>query len=81
MTTIVNLVKTEPAIVVGFVDALIVLAITFGVPINEDQKAAIDGLLAAGLAVVAGIAIRSQVSPTASLPASAPPVVPPAPTV
>ncbi len=53
----------EPALWIGAVDAILVLLVTFGVPISTDQKTAIDGVLAAVLAIVAAIATRSQVSP------------------
>ncbi len=69
-----NLFQTEPAVVIAVIDAVLVLLVTFGVPITGDQKAAIDGVLAAVLALAAGFITRSQVSPVASLPT---PVVPP----
>lgn len=54
----------EPAAWIGLCDAVLVLAVTFGVPITPEQKGAVDALLAA----LAAVLIRSQVTPTAKLP-------------
>jgi hypothetical protein len=56
----------EPALWVAIADALVILAITFGVPITPEQKGAIDALLTC----VAGVLIRSQVTPTAKVAAT-----------
>lgn len=53
----------EPAMYIAIADAILVLAVTFGLPLTPEQKGAIDAVLAA----VAGILIRSQVTPTANL--------------
>jgi hypothetical protein len=88
-----NIWEQEPVMVVsiitGVVDAGLVLATTFGLPVTPDQKVAIDGFMSAGLALVgllvSGMVSRTQVVPTsaATPPAVviAPPavVVPPAP--
>ena len=65
MNALRNLFANEPAVVIALVDAVLVLAITFGVPISGEQKVAIDGVLAAALAVAAGLVTRSQVTPVA----------------
>lgn len=65
MDAILTLIRREPALVVAIADAVIVLAVSFGLPIDPAQKAAIDALLA----LVGGAIVRSQVTPTASLPA------------
>jgi len=65
MQNLLNLFAREPAMVVGTVNAVLVLLVTFGLPIGEDQKAAIDGVLFALLAIVAAVTIRSQVTPVA----------------
>jgi len=72
----------EPALYIGFANALLLVLVTFGVPLSGDQKTAIDTLLGAVLAIVAGIAIRSQVTPVSQIPAPVPavPVVPGPPT-
>lgn len=49
----------EPALYIALVDTLLVLAVTFGLPLTPEQKGAIDAVLAA----LAGLLIRSQVSP------------------
>jgi hypothetical protein len=63
----------EPAIWIAAANAVLVLLITFGVPINSDQKVAIDGVLGTVLALAAGFAIRTQVSP--ALPAAPKPII------
>jgi hypothetical protein len=60
MNGILALIKREPAVVVALIDALLVLGVTFGLHVQPDQTAAIDAVLA----VVGGIVVRSQVSPT-----------------
>jgi hypothetical protein len=72
----------EPVVWIGLVDALIIVAVTFGVPITPEQKTAVDGVLAAlGLLIT-----RSQVTPNAKVAAAAQNVVvavpaPPTPTI
>ena len=70
---ILQLFRTEPVVAIGTtlgaVDAVILVLIAFGVPVTHDQKVAIDGAVSAVLGLVAMVAIRSQVSPVASLPA------------
>jgi hypothetical protein len=68
--SLVDLFRSEPALVItavtGLVDAVLLLLVTFGIPITAPQKAAVDGVLAAVmtlLAVVAGVLVRSQVTP------------------
>lgn len=50
---------SEPVVIVGLVDAVLILLISFGVNIAPEQKTAIDGVLAALGVLLA----RSQVSP------------------
>jgi hypothetical protein len=54
-----NIWQTEPAVVVAFVQAVIVLAISFGLKVTPEQQGAILAVIALG----AGIITRSQVSP------------------
>ena len=49
----------EPAVWVGAIGALVAVAVAFGAPITPEQKEAI----LAALPLVAGVIIRSQVSP------------------
>lgn len=49
----------EPAMVVAFVQALLVLAVTFGLNLSQEQTAAILAVVALFL----GLVTRSQVSP------------------
>jgi hypothetical protein len=58
----------EPALWIAVVDALLVLGVTFGLPITPEQKGAID----AALAAIAGVMIRTQVTPVAKLMATGP---------
>jgi hypothetical protein len=60
--------EREPALWIAAIDASIVLAVTFGVPIDANQKVAVDGLLAALGAVAAGGVTRQLVVPVAKLP-------------
>lgn len=54
-----NLWNREPAMILAFIQAVIVLAVTFGLSLTEDQTAAI--LAVAALAL--GLITRTQVSP------------------
>lgn len=56
-------IKNEPALLVGVVGAIIVLAVTFGVPIDESQRTAIVGVVGAVVAILGGGTIRTQVTP------------------
>lgn len=53
----------EPAVYIAVIDALLILGVTFGLPLTPEQKGGIDAMLAA----LAGVFIRSQVTPTAKL--------------
>ena len=52
----------EPAVWVAVIDAILMLAVSFGLPLTPEQKGAVDVLLGA-LGVVA---VRSQVTPNAT---------------
>jgi putative Mn2+ efflux pump MntP len=51
----------EPAVYVALATALLALAVGFGLPITPEQKT----LIIAVLPLIAGVVIRSQVTPTA----------------
>lgn len=53
----------EPAMILAAVQAAIILLVAFGVNISEEQSDAIIGLGGAVLALITGVAIRSQVTP------------------
>lgn len=57
----------EPALWISLVNAVLLVLVNFGIQITGDQKIAIDTLLGAILAVLAGVTIRSQVTPVANL--------------
>jgi len=52
-------IKREPALLAGALQALLVLLLTFGVPLTDEQVAAILALSAAVLAIV----VRRRVRP------------------
>jgi hypothetical protein len=56
-------IKNEPVVVLAVVEAAIVFAVAFGVPVTTEQKVAIAGLAAAILTVVT----RQLVTPVAKL--------------
>jgi hypothetical protein len=56
----VNLFKAEPAVVVSLVSAIIALAVSFGLHWSNEQI----GAVMAVVTILAGVLIRSQVSPT-----------------
>jgi len=65
MAWLVNLWRTEPARVVGFITALVALLVAFGVELSSDQQNAILGIVAAVLILLGSEVTRSQVTPTA----------------
>lgn len=56
--------NSEPALIIGAVEAALVLVIAFGVPISADQKLAIVGFVSAAIALIGSVVIRQNVSPT-----------------
>lgn len=60
MDNVWNLWGREPAMIVALVQAIIVLAISFGLQMTPEQQGAILAITA----VVLGLITRSQVSPT-----------------
>ena len=60
MSKVVDVIKREPALVAGVVQALLAVLVAFGVPLSDVQVAAVLGLSAAVLAVV----VRQRVTPT-----------------
>jgi hypothetical protein len=59
-------IQTEPALVSGFIAAALALAAAFGLNLSGDQIGTILAIVSAGLALL----VRSQVTPTANLPAT-----------
>lgn len=55
--------NTEPALIVGAIEAGMVLAVAFGVPISPDQRAAVIGFAGAVIALVGSVIIRANVTP------------------
>lgn len=58
-----NLIRREPALIVGIVVAVITLIVAFGVPIDNGQKSAIVGLVGAILSLLGAGVTRSKVTP------------------
>lgn len=58
-----NILKIEPALVAGAVSAVLVLVTAFGLPLTEDQKAAILGSIVPVLVLVQALVTRGQVTP------------------
>lgn len=54
--------KTEPALLIGALNALIALAVGFGLELSGEQQA----LIAAAVAAVLSVAVRRRVSPVAA---------------
>jgi len=59
-----NLLKTEPAVLISLLTALIGLAVAFGVNLTSGQVGAISAVLT----VIGGLFVRSQVTPVAKPP-------------
>lgn len=51
--------STEPAVIIGFINAAIALAVGFGLPVSPEQV----GLISAFVAAALGFWTRSQVKP------------------
>lgn len=68
----------EPAIYVGAANAIILLVVSFGLPVTVDQKVAIDGVIGTLGVLLGAILVRQNVTPVAS-PPSPPPPTPPTP--
>jgi hypothetical protein len=60
--------KNEPALIVGAVQALLAVAVSFGLDLSVEQV----GAVVAASAAVTSILLRQQVSPTSALPAAEP---------
>jgi hypothetical protein len=63
MNAVLDKIRREPAVVVGFVGALIGLFLAFGIDLTNEQTGAIMATVVAGLAFVT----RSQVTPTVAV--------------
>ena len=62
-----NILKVEPALVTGAVSAVLVLVTAFGLPLTEDQKAAVLGSVVPVLVLVQALVTRGQVTPNAKV--------------
>ena len=62
-----NILKVEPALVTGAVYAILVLVTAFGLPLSEDQKAAVLGSIVPVLVLVQALVTRGQVTPNAKV--------------
>jgi hypothetical protein len=64
MSGLATLWGREPAMIVAFVQAIIVLGVAFGLNLTVDQT----GAILAVTAIVLGLLTRTQVTPTPALP-------------
>ena len=62
-----TILKVEPALVTGAVSAILVLVTAFGLPLSEDQKAAVLGSIVPVLVLVQALVTRGQVTPNAKV--------------
>lgn len=62
-----NILKVEPVLVTGAVSAILVLVTAFGLPLSEDQKAAVLGSIVPVLVLVQALVTRGQVTPNAKV--------------
>ena len=62
-----NILKVELALVTGAVSAILVLVTAFGLPLSEDQKAAVLGSIVPVLVLVQALVTRGQVTPNAKV--------------
>lgn len=62
-----NVIKNEPALIIGAITSLLALLVSFGVQVTETQTEAITNLLIAVLPLIAAFATRTQVTPTRTL--------------
>lgn len=55
-----NIIKGEPAVIVSLISAIIALGVSFGLNISAEQT----GAIMAVVTILAGLLIRTQVTPT-----------------
>lgn len=61
MTSLLDLWKREPTLILAVVQSVVLLLVAFGIDITAEQQGAIFAVVAAILALVTGVTIRSQV--------------------
>ena len=83
MSAILNLFRTEPTVVIGTLGtlgaAVLALAVSFGLPITEDQRTAVYAIAGALGTLISLFVIRSQVTPNSKTTPSAQNIVVPIP--
>jgi hypothetical protein len=77
-----QLLSKEPALITGLVNAIIVLAVSFGLSLTGEQIAAIAGVMAVVQAIITRAKVtptitRAKVTPTSQLPSPKVPEVGP----
>lgn len=60
MYRLMNLFHTEPAVLAGIVQAILALAVLFGLPLTPEQLAGVEGVLAMVLGI---FYVRPKVTP------------------
>jgi len=83
MSAIIDLFRTEPTVVIGTLGTLgaglIALAVSFGLPITEDQRTAVYAVAGALGTLISLLVIRSQVTPNSKTTPAAQNIVVPVP--
>lgn len=62
-----NIFKVEPAVILGFISAVLILLTAFGVQITDDQTTAIVGLVSAFLVLGGSFLTRAAVTPNSKV--------------
>ena len=62
-----NIWQAEPAMVIGLVTAVLALVVSFGIPVSQDQRDAIVGVVSAVLILLGAVVVRANVYPAAKI--------------
>ena len=62
-----NIWQAEPAMVIGLVTAVLALVVSFGIPVSQDQRDAIVGVVSAVLILIGAVVVRANVYPAAKI--------------
>ena len=65
-----NIIQKEPALITGFIAAVIAVLVAFGAHITDTQVGSIMALVAALLPIIAAFVVRQAVTPNADVQAT-----------
>jgi hypothetical protein len=66
-----SIIRREPALIGGLVQAALAVLVAFGAPVTDDQSTAILGLAAVIAAIIGvSVGVRASVTPTAKIQAT-----------